>query len=196
MGHQPENNLEHQPDTAAESPQAEPEALEQAPLSAEQLAGLLEDARAKADDHWNQLLRARADIENERRRLQRDVENAHKFGIEKFALELLPVKDSLELGLASAAEGADAEKLREGMDLTLKMLRGALEKVGISELDPGGEKFNPELHEAMTTQETGEVEPNSVVTVYQKGYLLNGRLLRPALVVVSKAPASSAPGTA
>lgn len=192
MGHQPENDLEHQPDAAAESLQAEPEAegQAQAPLSADELAGLLEDARAKADDHWNQLLRARADIENERRRLQRDLENAHKFGIEKFALELLPVKDSLELGLASAAEGANVEKLREGTELTLKMLRSALEKVGISEIDPTGEKFNPELHEAMTTQETGEVEPNSVVTVYQKGYLLNGRLLRPALVVVSKAPAA------
>lgn len=192
MGHQPENDLEHQPDAAAESLQAEPEAegQAQAPLSADELAGLLEDARAKADDHWNQLLRARADIENERRRLQRDLENAHKFGIEKFALELLPVKDSLELGLASAAEGANVEKLREGTELTLKMLRSALEKVGISEIDPTGEKFNPELHEAMTIQETGEVEPNSVVTVYQKGYLLNGRLLRPALVVVSKAPAA------
>jgi molecular chaperone GrpE len=156
--------------------------------SMERLAGLLEDARSKADEHWDQLLRARADLENERRRFQRDLENAHKFGLERFALELLPVKDSLELGLAAAADAQGVGKLREGVELTLKMLQTAFEKFGITEVDPAGERFDPELHQAMSTLESDKMEPNTVVTVYQKGYLLNDRLLRPALVVVAKAP--------
>lgn len=150
----------------------------------------LEDARAKADEHWNQVLRAQAELENARRRAERDVENAHKFALEKFAGELLPVKDSLEMGLA-AVEGEGDEKLtklREGTELTLKMLTAAMEKFGISEVNPQGEAFNPELHQAMTMQETGEVPANTVTAVMQKGYTLNERLLRPAMVMVAKAP--------
>lgn len=151
---------------------------------------LLEDARNKADEHWNQLLRLQAELENSRRRAQRDVENAHKFGLEKFAVALLPVIDSLEMGLA-AAEGEDATvaKLREGTELTLKMFDDVLEKFGVVKIAPQGEPFNPELHQAMTMQESAEHEPNTVMMVMQKGYTLNDRLIRPAMVVVSKAPA-------
>jgi molecular chaperone GrpE len=157
-------------------------------LSVERIAGLLEDDRDKADSHWDQLLRARAELENERRRFQRDLENAHKFGLERFALELLPVKDSLELGLSATGEGQDLAKVREGVELTLKMINAAFQKFGIHEVDPAGQRFNPELHQAMSATETDQVEPNTVVAVYQKGYLLKERLLRPALVVVAKAP--------
>ena len=155
-------------------------------LSHEQLLLTLEDAKAKADQHWNQLLLARAELENNRRRNEREVENAHKYALEKFVRELLPVKDSLELGMAAAlGEGTELEKLREGMELTLKMLAGAMEKFGVSEVDPQGEKFNPERHQAMAMQESPTAEPNTVLTVYQKGYVLNDRLIRPAMVVVS-----------
>lgn len=152
------------------------------------LALLLEDARAKADDHWNQILRIQAELENTRRRAQADVEKAHKYGLDKFAQELLPVKDSLEMGLA-AAEGSDHEiaaKLREGTELTLKMFTGVLEKFGVKEVNPLGEPFNPELHQAMTMQPSEEYAPNTVTLVMQKGYTLNDRLIRPAMVMVSK----------
>lgn len=146
---------------------------------------LLEDARSKADEHWNQLLRARADLENLRRRHERDLEGAHKYALERFALELLPVKDSLELGLASDA-GAD-KALREGMELTHKLLAAAFARFGITETNPVGEKFNPQLHQAMAAQESAEAEPNTVLTVCQKGYLLHERLIRPAMVIIAKA---------
>jgi molecular chaperone GrpE len=159
-------------------------------LSHEQLLLTLQDAKAKADQHWNQLLLARAELDNTRRRNERELENAHKFALEKFVRELLPVKDSLELGLAAAAgETPELEKLREGMELTLKMLATAMEKFGVSEVDPQGEKFDPERHQAMAMQESTTAEPNSVLTVYQKGYLLNERLIRPAMVVVASASA-------
>jgi molecular chaperone GrpE len=162
---------------AAETPAEE--------LSHEQLLLTLQDAKDKADQHWNQLLLARAEAENSRRRSERDVENAHKYALEKFVRELLPVKDSLELGLAATGEGAEFEKLREGMELTLKMLGAALEKFGVAEVNPKGERFNPERHQAMAMQDSPAAEPNTVLTVYQKGYLLNERLIRPAMVVVS-----------
>ncbi len=157
-------------------------------LDHEQLLLSLQDAQAKADEHWNQLLSARAELENARRRAQREVESAHKFALEKFVRELLPVKDSLELGLAAAeGEAAEVGKLREGMELTLKMLAGAMEKFGVEEVNPVGQKFNPEYHQAMATQAAPGKEPNAVLTVYQKGYLLNERLIRPAMVVVASA---------
>ena len=167
---------------------AETESVEE--LSHEQLLLTLQDAKDKADQYWNQLLLARAELDNTRRRNEREVENAHKYALEKFVRELLPVKDSLELGMAAAlGEGTELEKLREGMALTLKMLGTAMEKFGVSEVDPQGEKFNPERHQAMATQESPTAEANTVLTVYQKGYLLNDRLIRPAMVVVSSAPA-------
>ncbi len=154
--------------------------------SHEELLLTLQDAQAKADEYWNQLLRVKADLENFQRRAERDLENAHKFALENFVRELLPVIDSLEMGLAAAREeGADLAKVVEGIDLTLKMLQGAVEKFGVQPVNPAGEKFNPERHQAMTTQPSGEVAPNTVLDVYQKGYLLNDRLIRPAMVVVS-----------
>ena len=163
-------------DTAADKEQAD-------------LHALLEDARGKADEHWDQCLRLQADMDNLRKRAERDVASAHKFALERFATELLPVRDSLELGLAAfAAEGADPEKLREGVELTLQMLSNAMGKFEIREVNPQDEQFNPDFHQAMSLQERDDVEPNTVVTVVQKGYLLNERLLRPALVIVSKAP--------
>lgn len=152
----------------------------------EQLLLTLQDAQAKADQYWNQLLSARAEAENSRRRSERDVESAHKYALEKFVRELLPVKDSLELGLAAAiGDNPDVAKLHEGMELTLKMLGNALEKFGVSEVNPKGERFNPERHQAMAMQDSPNAEPNTVLTVYQKGYLINDRLIRPAMVVVS-----------
>ncbi|CAK0755658.1 Protein GrpE [Gammaproteobacteria bacterium] len=155
-----------------------------------ELRRLIEDARGKADAHWNDLLRARAELENVRRRAERDVENAHKFALERFAMELLPVKDSLELGLSAVAEttaAADVTKLREGIDLTLKMLTTAMGKFSIREINPVNERFNPERHQAMTVQPSAAVPPNTVLMVYQKGYTLNERLIRPAMVIVSQA---------
>ncbi|MGE0371484.1 MAG: nucleotide exchange factor GrpE [Gammaproteobacteria bacterium] len=155
----------------------------------------LQDAQAKADDYWNQLLRLRAEMANQQRRAERELENAHKYGLEKFAAELLPVIDGLEMGLnaSTAGEGVDPVKLREGMELTLKILTATLNKFGLRALDPAGERFNPELHQAMTVQPAPGAEPNTVLTVYQKGYLLNDRLIRPAMVVVSAAGGAGKP---
>ncbi len=165
------------------------------PAAGEELEPLLEDARNKADDHWNLYLRAKADLENMQRRFERDLANAHRFGLEKFVRELLPVKDSMELGLAAVGgESEQVSKLREGMELTLRMLDGALEKIGVQEINPVGEPFNPEYHQAMTVQEAEKAAPNTVLTVMQKGYLLNDRLIRPAMVVVAKAPSQGEPG--
>ncbi len=164
----------------------------------EDLTLLLEDARTKADEHWNQLLLSRAEMENTRRRAKQDVENAHKYAIEKLALELLPVKDSLEMGLAAASNNNpdnDLNKeaivqLKEGTELTLKMLVSAMEKFGIEAFDPTGDTFDPALHQAMSMQESADHAPNTVMLAMQKGYKLNDRLIRPAMVVVSKAAAN------
>lgn len=153
------------------------------------LTALLEDARGKADAHWDQCLRLQADLDNLRKRSERDLANAHKFALERFTGELLPVRDSMEMGLqAFAAESADVTKLREGVELTLQMLTAAMEKFGISEVNPQNEPFNPEFHQAMSLQPSTDVAPNTVVMVVQKGYTLHGRLVRPAMVVVARAP--------
>ena len=149
----------------------------------------LEAAEQKATDNWDQMLRTKAEMDNLRRRTQRDLENAHKFAIEKFVSELLPVMDSMELGLDAAAhESSTIESLKEGTELTLNMLKTALQKFNIVEIHPHGEQFDPELHQAMSIQESAEMEHNTVMAVMQKGYLLNDRLVRPAMVMVSKTP--------
>ncbi len=153
--------------------------------NADSLEAQLEDAQAKATENWELYLRAIADMDNLRRRNTKDVESAHKYGIEKFVTELLPVLDSMELGLA--AEEASAESLREGMILTMNMLKKMMEKLGIEEIDPLNEKFDAARHQAMTMQPNADVEPNTVIAVMQKGYVLNERLMRPAMVMVSKA---------
>jgi len=169
--------------------QSQNETSETVELSADQeLQQQLEAAEARAAESLDQLLRTKAEMENLRRRTQRDLENAHKFALEKFALELLSVKDSLELGLQAASqEGADVEKLREGTEMTSNMLSNVFEKFDLVEVNPLNQPFDAELHQAMTMQENPEVEPNTVMAVMQKGYTLNERLLRPAMVVVSKA---------
>ena len=147
----------------------------------------LGELKALADENYDKYLRAAAELENVRKRARRDVENAHKFALERFCSELLAVKDSLEMGLA-AADQADAESLLEGKKATLKLLTATMERFGVVELNPAGEPFDPQQHEAMTMQPSADVEPGSVLTVFQKGYALNGRLLRPARVVVASDP--------
>lgn len=154
----------------------------------------LEKAKAEASDNWDSMLRANAELDNTRRRLEKDVENAHKYGIERFVQGLIPVMDSLEMGLAaSREEGADIEKLREGSELTLKMFADASKKFGVETIDPIDQEFNPEFHQAMAMQETADKKPNTVLAVMQKGYTLSGRLVRPAMVVVSKAVSPTKP---
>ncbi len=178
--------------TAEEAAQGTKPPADQEPHNPEELTMMLEDARAKADQHWDQLVRAKAEVENLRKRHERDLANAHKYALEAFVQELLPVKDSMELGLNAALDDkADVAKLREGTQLMVKMMTSALEKFNVVEIDPQGRPFDPELHQAMSIQERDDVAPNTVVTVVQKGYTLNGRLVRPAMVMVSKTPADS-----
>lgn len=146
---------------------------------------------AKADENWDRYLRAAAELENVRKRATREVEHARRFALERFASELLNVRDSLEMGLR-AGEDAGAQAILEGSQATLKLLHGTMEQFGVSEVDPQGEPFDPEFHEAMAMQPSADVEPGSVLAVYQKGYTLNDRLLRPARVIVSQAPPEAA----
>lgn len=146
----------------------------------------LQKALAEAAEMKDAWLRARADVENVRRQGQTDIAKAHKYAIEKFASDLLPVKDALEQTLA-AGESVSADTLKAGADLTLKSLDAAFDRAAIREIDPAGQKFDPHLHQAMQVVQS-DLPPNTVVNVLQKGYLLNDRVLRPALVIVSKAP--------
>jgi molecular chaperone GrpE len=151
----------------------------------------LDVARAEAVDHRDKFLRAKAEMENIRRRADLDVAAAHKYGLERFASEIVAVRDSLDL--ASAVEltnSAEAiQKMHEGLELTLKLLDNVFEKNGITLLDPKGEKFDPNRHQAISMVESAETPANHVVNVVQKGYVLRDRVLRPAMVVVSKGPA-------
>ena len=151
------------------------------------LAEALAAAQKKAEENWNSYLRAVAELDNVRKRHARDLDNAVKFGLEKFAADLLEVRDSLEMGL-EAGEKADVRSLLAGKEATLRLLKKAFDKQGIVEINPLGEPFDPQLHEAMAMQESASAEPNSVLQVVQKGYQLNGRLLRPARVIVARAP--------
>ncbi len=144
-------------------------------------------ARAEAEEYRNQTLRLAAELDNQRKRAARELENARKYGIERFAAELLAVMDSLEKAVETGAD-ASPETLREGTQATLRLLEGAMQKFGVTEIDPLGEPFDPQFHEAMTTQPSAEAEPGSVLAVIQKGYALNDRLLRPARVVVAAEP--------
>lgn len=147
----------------------------------------LEAAKAKAEENWERYLRAAAEVENIRKRSARDVEQARKFALEGFARDLLDVRDSLEMGL-EAAESADANAIAEGSAATLRLLAATFERYGVAVVDPEGEPFDPELHEAMSMMPAPDAEPGSVVNVIQKGYTLNGRLLRPARVIVAAEP--------
>jgi molecular chaperone GrpE len=182
------------PDPQASSVDPQDEKTEVLPETAVQLVELerlkteLATAEERAKNHWEQYLRALADVDNVRKRAAKDLESTRQFAVEKFAQDLIGVKDSLELAVANStganAGKADLASLIEGQNATLRLLAKAFEKAQIEEINPQGQPFNPELHEAMMAQ-ASEAEPNTVLAVIQPGYQLNGRLLRPARVVVS-----------
>jgi len=156
-------------------------------VTIESLSEQIEALKKSAADNLDKAIRAQAELDNVRKRTTRDVENAHKYALDKFINELLPVLDSMELGIIASVEGEDVRSLREGQELTLKMFCSSLEKSGVHSVNPQkGDKFNPDKHEAVTMQEMDDVEPGTVVTMLQKGYELNGRLIRPAMVIVAK----------
>lgn len=207
MSHQ-QSSHEQQPDSeliaevleqtkqASEEGQAAEAGAENVEVSAEALQLQLEQAQQQAAANLDKAIRAMAEMENLKKRVQKDLDDERKYGLAKFAKELLSVLDSLELGI-QAANGNSPEmvKLREGSELTIKQFEAVFAKFNIETIDPTGQPFNPELHQAMVMQPSATAQPNSVLNVFQKGYVLNGRLLRPAMVVVAKAedkPADSA----
>jgi molecular chaperone GrpE len=153
----------------------------------ERLQQALAESEERAKNHWDQYLRAVADLDNVRKRAQRDIEAANRYGLEKFAQELLPVWDSLDLAVQNAGKAADLRTLVQGQEATLQLLSKALKKIGVAPINPQGEPFDPARHEAMMAQDSATAAPNSVLQVVQPGYELNGRVLRPARVIVSKA---------
>ncbi len=172
-----------QEESASEAPTAEA-ASPQAQLA---------EAEARAAENWDQLLRARAEMDNIRKRAEREVSQARKYGLENIARELLPIYDSLNLGLAELDKSeAGLDTAREGMRLITQMMTKVFEQHAIVEIDPTGEPFDPEAHQAMSMQETAEQAPNTVLQVVQKGYRLNDRVLRPAMVIVARAPQAPA----
>ncbi|GAB5498504.1 MAG: hypothetical protein PsegKO_08150 [Pseudohongiellaceae bacterium] len=160
-------------------------------IDIETALGKMHAAEQEAEQSRNDLLRVQAEMQNLRRRTEQDVEKAHKYGQEKFASELLVIIDNLERALDAARDHEDerVKAIYDGVNLTLKSFSDLFSKFNIEPIDPLGEPFDPQLHQAMSTQENAEVEPNTVTAVMQKGYMLHGRVLRPAMVMVSKAPA-------
>ena len=155
---------------------------------ADAMSSELAALQKKADEHYDQLVRAHAEIENLKRRHTQELEKAHKYALDKFVGELLTIWDSLELGLQAAQnDEADVASLREGTELTVKMFGDVMEKFNVDRINPEGEAFNPEFHQAMSMVPNAEMAPNTVMAVMQKGVSLNGRLIRPAMVVVSQA---------
>jgi molecular chaperone GrpE len=157
--------------------------------SVEELQEKLIAADAKVAEYWDQVVRTKAEMENVKRRARLDVENARKYSVEKFAAAILPIVDSLAQGRETSQSVTDVSVLHEGMKMTEEMLISTLEKQGLTQILPEGEKFNPEFHEAMAMVESSDVPTDHVITVFQKGFQLNGRLLRPARVVVSRGTA-------
>jgi len=189
MSNQRENG-EHDSDPTRSTPEGGPEtAFSGADAEdAGDVHARLAELEELAEQRREQVLRAQAELENQRRRFERELESAHKYAMERFAAELLNVCDSLEMGLDAARKTNDASSIIEGTELTLKAFHKAFEKFGIEAVEPTGERFDPERHQAMTTQESSEHPPNTVLLTMQKGYLLQGRVLRPAMVIVSRAP--------
>ena len=189
----PEDAAEHEITDVTEAAAAESEGAEAASeegqeLDLEAMRQAMAAFQGQIDEQKEGVLRAQAEVQNVRRRAERDVENAHKFALDKFSSDLLPIIDSLERAL-DAAEQVDSEAvqgMKDGVALTLKMFVDTLAKHGIDQVDPMGEPFDPQLHQAMSMVPNPDVEPNSVMAVMQKGYRLHGRLVRPAMVVVSK----------
>ncbi|MEQ6886573.1 nucleotide exchange factor GrpE [Salicola sp. Rm-C-2C1-2] len=168
------------------------EAASDAPEEAESGGSEAEQLRAQLEEQKEEVMRAKAEMQNIRRRADIDVEKAHKFGVEKFVKELLPVVDSLEKAVEST-QGQEVQseevltRIKEGVDMTLDMFVGALEKFNVEQINPVGEPFDPQKHEAMSMVPSNEAEPNTVIAVMQKGYLLHDRVVRPAMVMVAKA---------
>lgn len=152
----------------------------------ESLTAALEKAREESRENWERCLRTAAELDNVRKRAARDVEHANKFALERFAKELLAVRDSMEMALAASADNPDLAAHSEGTQMTLRALDTALEKFGVQTVDPKGEMFDPQLHEAMAAREAPGVAAGTVLDVVQKGFTLNGRLLRPARVFVAQ----------
>jgi molecular chaperone GrpE len=186
---QPQENTEAQAEEYRAQQGAEEATEEQAEETVEALQSKVEALTGAMEAAKEQVLRAQAEVQNARRRAEQDVEKAHKFGQEKLLTDLLPVVDNLERGLASIdAENEALKPVTEGIQLTLKAFLDVLAKYQVVPVEPQGEPFDPQLHQAMTMVPNPDLEPNTVVEVFQKGYTLNGRLVRPAMVVVSKAP--------
>lgn len=171
-------SAESSADAAGDSDDPQPASLEQR----------IAELERQAESFRDQALRSQAEAENTRRRASRDVENAHKYALEKFSADLLPVLDSLEKAVEVAGQSEGADSIAQGVELSLKLFLSVLEKHGIERIDPTGEPFDPQVHEAMTMVPSAHAEPNSVLEVMQAGYLLNGRVVRAAKVVVAKAP--------
>lgn len=146
---------------------------------------LLEDARTKADEHWNEVLRLRAEMDNLRKRTERDIDNARKYALERFVDSLLGVADSLDLGLKACMDATEVEALQKGTEIMHNQFFQTLERYGVKAINPQGEAFNPDLHQAISMQPS-EAASNTVLQVLQKGYQLNERVLRPALVIVAQ----------
>ena len=170
----------------AEVAEENSENIESKEVDVEFLQGQLEKLQEQSKVSLDKVVRAQAEMENLRKRAARDVENAHKYALEKFTNELLPIMDSLELGLSASVKAKNLDNLCKGMELTLEMFNTVMEKFGITMIEPKGEKFNPELHDAVSMQETDDSNSGIIIEVMQKGYTLNGRLIRPAMVVVAK----------
>ncbi len=190
-----ESSVEGASAEAAASPDAQPDDESE---DVELLKSSIEDAQREIASLKDRALRAAAEAENVRRRADRSIENARKFALEKFVEDLLPAVDSFERAVEAASghaagEGSGASAMAEGIELSLKLLLGAMERQGIAVVDPIGAPFDPNLHEAMTMVDNAEVEPGSVVSVFQKGYTVNGRLIRPARVIVSRPPSAPSP---
>ncbi len=190
--HQRETHAQPAPEPAPtinEEPAAPGDVFSMDPAaSVDALQIALDESTRKADQYRDELLRAKAEMENVIKRSNKEVANAYKYALERFVVDLLPVKDSLDLGRTASDQSADVAAIREGLDLTVKMLDATLSKHGIQAIEPQGERFNPEFHQAMTVQESKDSAPGTVLSVVQKGYSLNDRLLRPAMVIVAKAP--------
>ncbi|TVP91875.1 MAG: nucleotide exchange factor GrpE [Thioalkalivibrio sp.] len=186
------DNVQQENDPKQSVPEEEPEVAGAGSAAGEggDVEARLAELEELAEERRDQVLRAQAELENQRRRFERELESAHKYAIERFAAELLNVSDSLEMGLDAARKADEGGRIVEGTELTLKALHQAFEKFGIEAEDPTGQRFDPERHQAMTTQESSEHPPNTVLMTMQKGYLLQGRVLRPAMVIVSRAPSA------
>ncbi len=169
------------------SDQAETESESKTDTSEEDIEQQLLEAQATIKEYWDQIMRLKAEIENNIKRSSRDIENAHKFALRNFTESLLPILDSMEMG-QQAAEGekANLSSIVEGSQLTMTMFVQALEKHGLKQIDPIGESFDPDQHQAISIVEDKNAESNTVISVMQKGFLLNDRLVRPAMVVVAK----------